>query len=81
MQKTEFFLNIDNVNLRILKAEKAANKLTIVFLHESFGSIEHWKNFPFELSELTNCNIMIYDRQGYGKSDNFSTDKRKNDYL
>jgi pimeloyl-ACP methyl ester carboxylesterase len=54
---------------------------TIVFLHESFGCIEHWKDFPYRLGEAANCNVMIYDRQGYGQSDPFFEHERQPDYL
>jgi hypothetical protein len=35
---------------------------TIIFLHDSLGSIELWRDFPQKLGEKTNCNVLIYDR-------------------
>lgn len=58
-----------------------AEKPTIIFLHESLGSIELWRDFPQKLGELTQCNVLIYDRQGYGRSCPFSYPKRENDYM
>ncbi|MFN8674385.1 MAG: alpha/beta hydrolase [Candidatus Sericytochromatia bacterium] len=57
------------------------NKPTIVFLHDSLGCIELWRDFPEKLGTLTNCNIIIYDRHGYGKSGNFLSSKREINYL
>ncbi|HRP40482.1 MAG TPA: alpha/beta hydrolase [Chitinophagales bacterium] len=54
---------------------------TIIFLHDSLGCIELWRDFPEKLSALTRCNVLVYDRQGYGKSCPFSYAKRDNDYM
>lgn len=54
---------------------------TIILLHDSLGCIELWKDFPQKLSELTQCNVLAYDRQGYGKSCPFLYEKRDNHYL
>ncbi len=54
---------------------------TIIFLHESFGCIRHWRDFPEKLGEITGFNTLVYDRQGYGQSDSFTVTKRTNDYL
>jgi pimeloyl-ACP methyl ester carboxylesterase len=72
---------IDGVKLHVLRTNNFPDRPTIIFLHESFGCIELWKDFPIMLGEKTKCNILIYDRQGYGKSDPFSVKKRTNDYL
>lgn len=57
------------------------NKPTIVFLHDSLGSAELWRNFPSKLSEATQCNLLVYDRLGYGKSFPMPTHERENDYM
>lgn len=54
---------------------------TIVFLHDSWGCIDLWRDFPDLLGHQTKCNILVYDRQGYGKSLPFAVTKRANDYL
>ncbi len=54
---------------------------TLVFLHDSLGCIAVWRDFPRQLGELTRCNVMVYDRQGYGKSGTFTKSIRDNDYL
>lgn len=54
---------------------------TIIFLHDSLGCIDLWRDFPEKLGDLTRCNVLIYDRQGYGKSCPFSYLQRGNDYM
>lgn len=55
--------------------------IPIIFLHESLGCIELWRDFPQRLSEATECDVIVYDRQGYGQSCPFSYAERSNDYL
>lgn len=57
------------------------NKPTIVFLHDSLGSVQLWRNFPEKLAESVQCNILIYDRLGYGKSFPMQDYKRENNYM
>lgn len=54
---------------------------TIVFLHDSLGCIRLWRDFPKELGKITRCNVLVYDRQGYGRSLPFGPEKRGQDYL
>lgn len=56
------------------------NQPTLVFLHDSLGCVTLWRDFPQKLAELTNCNVLIYDRLGYGKSEPMST-QRETDYM
>lgn len=57
------------------------NLPTIIFLHDSLGSIELWRDFPEKLSEITGYNVLVYDRQGYGNSCPFSYQERDKYYL
>ena len=54
---------------------------TLVFLHDSLGCTELWRDFPAFIAEKTQCNLLIYDRLGYGKSSPFVTEKRENNYM
>lgn len=54
---------------------------TLVFLHDSLGCIELWRDFPQKLGEATGCSVLIYDRQGYGQSSPFTEGGRQKDYL
>ncbi|MCL9805562.1 alpha/beta hydrolase [Flavobacterium amniphilum] len=57
------------------------DKPTIIFLHDSLGCIQLWRDFPEKLGEIANCNVLVYDRQGYGLSHPFTYAKRNNDYM
>ena len=54
---------------------------TIIFLHDSLGCIQLWRDFPEQLGAMSYCNVLIYDRQGYGKSCPFSYSERDLNYL
>lgn len=54
---------------------------TLVFLHDSLGCIPLWREFPELLGTATRCNVLVYDRQGYGTSCGFSKASRDNTYL
>lgn len=47
----------------------AADKPTLVFLHEGLGSVSLWRDFPRSVAETTGCPALVYSRQGYGRSD------------
>ncbi|WP_109852961.1 alpha/beta fold hydrolase [Aquimarina sp. AU58] len=76
-------LIIDKQRLQFSKSPEllAPEKVTVIFLHDSLGCIELWKDFPKQIAKKAGCNILSYDRQGYGKSAPFITSKRNNDYL
>ncbi|WP_234387142.1 alpha/beta fold hydrolase [Aquimarina sp. Aq78] len=76
-------LIIDKQRLQFSKSPEllAPEKATVIFLHDSLGCVELWKDFPKQIALKTGCNIISYDRQGYGKSAPFITSKRNNDYL
>ena len=67
--------------LHVLHYNAYNDRPTIIFLHDSLGCIQLWKGFPKKLGEITECNVVVYDRQGYGKSGPFTTSKHDNDYL
>ncbi|MFX0557465.1 alpha/beta fold hydrolase [Maribacter sp. CXY002] len=54
---------------------------TIVFLHDSLGCVELWRDFPKRLGNQTQCNVLVYDRLGYGQSNPFLKKARTKDYL
>lgn len=41
---------------------------TLVFLHESLGSISLWRKFPERLAKATGFDVLLYNRLGYGGS-------------
>lgn len=56
-------------------------KPIIVFLHDSLGSVKLWRDLPAKLSEATQCNVLVYDRLGYGKSYPMPTHIRPVNYM
>ncbi|MBQ4801909.1 alpha/beta hydrolase [Aquimarina sp. MMG015] len=76
-------MNIDTTRIRLSEDLRSFNlsKPTIIFLHDSLGCIELWRDFPNKIKKSTNFNVLSYDRQGYGKSERFSETKRSKDYL
>lgn len=73
-------VDVDGVSLRVRKIEIDPARPTIVFLHDSLGCITVWRDFPERLCRTSNCNGLIYDRQGYGGSGPF-TRERDQQYL
>ena len=67
--------------MAIRQAENFPGNPTIVFLHDSLGCIELWRDFPDKLVAATHCNMLIYDRLGYGKSDPLPTHNRPVNYM
>ncbi|NAW52107.1 alpha/beta fold hydrolase [Elizabethkingia argentiflava] len=75
------FVTIDNQQLYTEIYPLYENRPFLVFLHDSLGSVELWRDFPRRLAEATQCNLMIYDRWGYGKSQALPSHKRSKHYL
>ncbi|WP_415326228.1 alpha/beta fold hydrolase [Chryseobacterium sp. MMS23-Vi53] len=74
-------IDVNGKKLYIEHNNSFENKPTIVFLHDSLGSVQLWRDFPKKLSEQTECNVLVYDRLGYGKSFPMPTHERENDYM
>ncbi|MEO4006257.1 alpha/beta hydrolase [Flavobacterium sp. CAU 1735] len=74
-------LSINGKTLYIHFQNNHPGKPTLVFLHDSLGCIQLWRDFPEKLAEVTQCNVLVYDRLGYGKSAPMSTYERPVDYL
>lgn len=72
---------IKSVSLSVKQHLVAEDRPSFVFLHDSLGCIELWRDFPELVSEATACNLLVYDRQGYGKSSPFGSSDRGNNYL
>lgn len=56
-------------------------KPTLVFLHDSLGCTQLWRDFPIKLAEATACNVLMYDRLGYGRSEAMLTHERPVNYM
>lgn len=63
------FLEIDDHSLEYqCIGPPPGDDLTIVLLHEGLGSVALWKDFPEALSARTGLGVLVYSRQGYGRS-------------
>jgi len=67
-------IEIDGISLRVRKIESGSGskRPPIVFLHDSLGCIDVWRDFPQRLCDKSKRDGVVYDRQGYGKSDPFT---------
>jgi pimeloyl-ACP methyl ester carboxylesterase len=72
---------IGNHPLAVFRSKHLPGRPTLVFLHDSLGCIALWRDFPNQLAEATRCNVLVYDRHGYGKSHAFESSERRKDYL
>ncbi len=54
---------------------------TMVFLHDSLGCTVLWRDFPQKLADVAHCNLLMYDRLGYGQSAAMSTHERPVNYM
>lgn len=59
----------------------AGARPTLVFLHESLGCIDTWREFPTFLAVAVGCDAIVYDRLGYGLSAPMSDAPRTLRYL
>ena len=53
----------------------------LIFLHDSWGCIRMWNDFPEMLVKIFGLNALVYDRRGHGKSSPFSEKPRTRYYL
>lgn len=76
-------IHINNTRIRFSEDPSTfdAEKLTVIFLHDSLGCITLWRDFPRQVQELLSCQVLSYDRQGYGKSEGFNIKERDTNYL
>lgn len=81
MHTKEYTVTINGAALFIHHQENYKGRPTIVFLHDSLGCVSLWRDFPAKLSQLTQCNILVYDRLGYGKSQAMPDVPRPVNYL
>ena len=77
----EEVIDVKGQNLFIKFNNSFENKPTIIFLHDSLGSVQLWRDFPEKLAKATQCNVLVYDRLGYGKSFPMITHERENNYM
>lgn len=81
MDTKEYLLDLNGKKIFIHHTKNYNDRPTIVFLHDSLGCISLWRDFPENLGKLTQCNVLIYDRLGYGKSNPMPDVPRPVNYL
>jgi len=57
------------------------NMPVLVFLHDSWGCVEMWGDYPQRLVKMSGLNGLVYDRRGYGQSSPFAVKQRTEFYL
>lgn len=77
--ESDFSLSVNEIAVK--RMIQYPTRPTLIFLHDSLGCIDLWKDFPEKLGDLTQCNVLIYDRQGHGKSCSFTNKQRNLNYL
>lgn len=65
----------------VVQHELYVNRPTLVFLHDSLGCVQLWRDYPNQLAQATHCNLLIYDRVGYGKAEAMETYVRPVNYM
>jgi pimeloyl-ACP methyl ester carboxylesterase len=81
MQQTDTFITVNGKSIFIKHKEGYAGRPTLIFLHDSLGCVELWRDFPDKLADAVQCNVLVYDRVGYGKSAPMDTHERAIDYM
>ncbi len=82
-QNAKMFAEVNNKSIyyKIINKEfLSEDKPVLVFLHEGLGCSQQWKNFPLLMSTELNLAAFMYDRYGYGNSQQI-TEAREVDYL
>ena len=78
------FLQMDGYQLYVKRLSSSTvkdNLPTMIFLHDSWGCVRLWGDFPKKVSEIAGLNALLYDRRGYGKSSDFAVTERTEQYL
>ncbi|HNX87671.1 MAG TPA: alpha/beta hydrolase [Paludibacteraceae bacterium] len=76
-------LALDDYSVYYEKTEYPENpeEPVLIFLHDSWGCVGMWGDFPEKLMKIAGLNAFVYDRRGYGRSSPFGTAQRDKNYL
>ena len=55
--------------VEVLSIAGAAERPTLVLLHEGLGSLSLWRDFPAALARRTACPVLAWSRYGHGRSE------------
>lgn len=85
MQQTTYEnkkINIRDFEVNVTYETRENSKGTIVFLHDSLGSVSLWRQFPSMLGAAINHDVLLFDRRGYGLASPFPEGyQRQTDYM
>lgn len=68
MTAQPFLLELETGALECRRIAGAAERPTLVLLHEGLGCVALWRDFPDALAQATGCAVFVYSRYGYGRS-------------
>jgi pimeloyl-ACP methyl ester carboxylesterase len=74
------FVTAGGHRLEYERLDGAADRPTLVLLHEGLGSVALWRDFPAKLAQATGAPIVVYSRHGYGQSEALAA-PRAPDYM
>jgi pimeloyl-ACP methyl ester carboxylesterase len=78
------FLQMGGYQLYVERHSFSTTKVdspTMIFLHDSWGCVRLWGDFPKKVSKIAGLDALLYDRRGYGKSSGFAVTERTEQYL
>lgn len=81
MTITESLVEVGDAQLFVKSIKAFPGRPVIVFLHDSLGCVQLWRDFPTKLCQAVQCNGLIFDRLGYGKSAPMESHVRTNSYM
>ena len=68
MTAQSFLVELETGALECRRIVGAADRPTLVLLHEGLGCVALWRDFPDALAHATGCAVFLYSRYGYGRS-------------
>ena len=78
-------VRIRDMELRVqrttISSVRESPRPTLVFLHDSLGCIDTWRDFPHTLADQAGLDAIVYDRQGHGQSSPMPATPRTTAYL
>ena len=72
----EGYIDFDSYHLYTKHVQCRPDAPTLVFLHDAWGCIDMWGDFPQRLADSLPANYLVYDRAGHGKSGRVDYERR-----
>lgn len=83
MNEKTGYISIGDYKLfyRFAVSDERRDRPPLIFLHDSWGCVASWGDYPDKVAGLLGLNVMMYDRRGHGCSDAFAATPRSTRYL